>query len=565
MATLTKYNGSWGTREAAHLLRRVGFGASPATLTSVVKSGLDATLTSVFTPVPPYAPPTHPNDDSQWVPPAGKVWTKTAVVTDQTKPELSTGYDIAKGPAFYNNLTKQWWLRSMIHGPVAIHEKLTLFWSNHFATEMQIVLNGIFSFELLAYMRANAFGNVKDMTRRVTLDAAMLRYLNGNVNTKGSPNENFARELMELFTIGKGAMAAPDDYTTYTEQDVRAAARVLTGWKDFGVRDLSLTAGDRDYRDNEPRATPMFPDNPNVVFVPANHDTTDKVFSARFGNRVIKGRTGQQAGLDELNDLLDMIFEQQATARYIVTRLYRFFVNTDITDEVRRDIIDPLADDLRTNGYVVGPVLKRLLSSEHFFDPALRGCQLRSPADVVVGALRTTAATWTAPTDKSLSSRLYGSFMAAMIGQQMDLVDPNSVAGWEAYYQAPDYDRMWLTTATLPLRNGFTDALLVNNASIGRKPILDSVEFVKGLTDIGDPLGLIEQLNDVFFAVPFSEATTMMLAEEVLMNGGRYYEWTALWNAHVQNPTNAPARSAVKTPLDRLFKYMFRMAEYQLG
>lgn len=76
---------------------------------------------------------------------------------------------------------------------------------------------------------------------------------------------------------------------------------------------------------------------------------------------------------------------------------------------------------------------------------------------------------------------------------------------------------------------------------------------------------MIEQINEVFFAVPFSESTTMMLAEEVLMNGGRYYEWTALWNSHMQNPTNGPARTAVKTPLDRLFKYMFRMAEYQLG
>lgn len=564
MSTLSKYTGPWGRREAAHLLRRAVFGASRATLISAVSNGLDATLATVFAPVPPSVPPTHPNDNSQWVPPAGKVWTKTAVVTDQTKPELSTGYDLAKGSAFYNNITKQWWLQSMIHGPVSIHEKLTLFWSNHFATEMQIVQNGIFSFELLAYLRANAFGNVKDMARRVTLDAAMLRYLNGNVNTKGSPNENYARELMELFTIGKGALAAPDDYTTYTEQDVRAAARVLTGWRDFSARDLNVTQGDTDLRDNEPRFPPMFPDNPNVMFIASNHDTSDKAFSARFGNRVIKGRTGQQAGVDELNELLDMLFTQPATARYIVTRLYRFFVNTDITDDVRRDIIEPLASDLRSNGYFVGPVLKRLFASEHFFDPALRGCQLRSPADVVIGALRT-ATTWTTPADQGLANRLYGAFLNAMIGQQMDLVDPSSVAGWEAYYQAPDFDRMWLTTATLPLRNGFTDGLLVNSNALGRKPVLDTVEFVKGLTDTGDPLGLIEQVNEIFFTVPFSEAVTMMLAEEVLMNGGRYYEWTALWNSHIQNPTNAPARTAVKTPLDRLFKYLFRMAEYQLG
>lgn len=147
----------------------------------------------------------------------------------------------------------------------------------------------------------------------------------------------------------------------------------------------------------------------------------------------------------------------------------------------------------------------------------------------------------------------------------MDLVEPASVAGWEAYYQSPDFYRIWLTTATLPLRNGFTDSLLVNNNALGRKPILDSPEFVKTFTDVEDSLKLIDQINELMFAVPFSEETRMMLAEEVLMSGGRYYEWGDVWNAYFSNQSNAAARTAVKTNLDRLFKYMFRMAEFQLG
>ncbi|MBK6420002.1 MAG: DUF1800 domain-containing protein [Ignavibacteria bacterium] len=564
MAKLTAYSGAWTRREAAHLLRRASFGASNEQLNQAVKDGLDKTLTKLFTPLPKKDPPVNSADGSKWVPDEGQVWTKTVVISDRNDPSTSTGYDVTKGSGFYNGITKTWWVRNMIHDPVSIHEKLTVFWSNHFATEMSAVQNGIFSFNLLAYLRANAFGNFKDMTRRVSLDAAMLRYLNGNTNTKKSPNENYGRELQELFTIGKGPEISQGDYTTYTEQDVQAAAKVLTGWRDFGTRDLVFTTGDRDLRDNEPKTPPMFADNPNTVFVANNHDTTDKQFSQRYQNKVIKGRTGFNGGKDELYEMIDMIFEQNATAHYIVGKLYRWFVNSYVPPEVDDEVLIPLASELKQNGFVIGPVLRKLLASEHFFEAELRGAQLRSPADLVLGLMRT-ATTWTPPTDPSLYNRFYQAFPTALAGLQMDLVEPASVAGWEAYYQSPDFYRIWLTTATLPLRNGFTDSLLVNNNALGRKPILDSPEFVKTFTDVEDSLKLIDQINELMFAVPFSEETRMMLAEEVLMSGGRYYEWGDVWNAYFSNQSNAAARTAVKTNLDRLFKYMFRMAEFQLG
>ncbi|MFN6112431.1 MAG: DUF1800 family protein [Bacteroidota bacterium] len=564
MASLAPFKGTWTRREAAHLLRRATFGASIAEIDAAVKAGLGNTVNSLFTPLPIPKLPVNTADGSKWIPDAGKVWTSTAVFGDPNDSSTSTAYDIRKGPGFYNGITKTWWSQLMILNPPSIQEKLTLFWSNHFATEMSAVQHSILSFELLAYLRANAFGSFKALARRVTFDGAMLRYLNGNVNTKGSPNENYGRELQELFTIGKGPEISQGDYTTYTEQDVRAAARVLTGWRDFGPRDLVLTASDQDLRDNKPKNAPVFPDNPNAVFVLTQHDTGDKQFSQRYGNRVIKGRNTVQGAIAEVDELLDMIFEQSATAEYLVLRLYRWFVNSDISDEVRSDIIKPLANQLRNNGYNVGPVLQTLLSSEHFFDATLRGCQLRSPADMVIGLLRAVPG-WKPLVDPALESRFYGGIATSLAAQQMDLNDPASVAGWEAYYQSPDFDRMWLTTATLPLRNGFTDALLVNNNALGRKPILDTVAFVKQLQGASDSLDMIAQLNEIFFAVPFTESTTMMLAEEVLMNGGRHYEWATLWNAHLADPTKVSAFNAVRTPLDRLFKYLFRMAEFQLG
>lgn len=563
MAMLDPYRGQWTRREAAHLMRRACFGVTLDQLDKAMIDGVSKTIDTLFKPVSTPAPPLNPADNSKWIPDPGQVFTKTAVTSDRNDPTTSTAYDLTKGAGYYNGITKVWWTAHMMMHAPSIQEKLTFFWSNHFATEMSGVQNGIFSWELLAYMRANAFGSFKGLARRVTLDAAMLRYLNGNVNTKGSPNENYGRELMELFTIGKGPEVSQGDYTTYTEQDVRAAAKVLTGWRDFGGRDLVTTANDRDLRDNEPRNPPMFTDNPNVVFVVNNHDTTDKQFSPRYGNRVIKGRSTSQGALQELDEMLDMIFEQNATSEFIVKELYLWFVNSDINDEVRKNIIEPLAKDLRTNGWNVGPVLKKLFASEHFFDVNLRGCQLRSPADLVIGLGRAFPS-WTLITDPSLVSRYFQGFTTALAAQQMDLVEPSSVAGYEAYYQAPDYYRMWLTTATLPLRNGFTDALLTNNNALGRKPILDTVAFVNKLSGPEDSLGMIEQINEVLFAAPFVESTVMMLAEEILMNGGRYYEWATLWNAYKANPSNANF-NAVRTPLDRLFRYLFRMAEYQLG
>jgi hypothetical protein len=183
---------------------------------------------------------------------------------------------------------------------------------------------------------------------------------------------------------------------------------------------------------------------------------------------------------------------------------------------------------------------------------------------MVMGLMRAVPG-WKTLVDPTLETRFYGGIATSLAAQQMDLNEPASVAGWEAYYQSPDFYRMWLTTATLPLRNGFTDALLVNNNALGKKPILDTVAFVKQLQGASDSLDMIAQLNEIFFAVPFTESTTMMLAEEVLMNGGRYYEWATLWNAHMADPTKVTAFNAVRTPLDRLFKYLFRMAEFQLG
>ena len=518
MAALDRYTGSWTRRHAAHLLRRASFGANPTQIQKAVADGLQSTIDLLFTDRALPEPPPDPETGLQWV-------------------DGGEGYDMTKGPNFYNSVTKSWWVGLMINDEPSIREKLTLFWQNHFSTESEVVFQAMYQFRMHQYLRQNCLGNFKAMVRQVTIEPAMLRYLNGNTNTKGNPNENYARELQELFTIGKGPVAGPGDYTYYTEQDVREAARVLTGWRD------NRRGG-------------------GTQFVQQWHDEGDKSFSHCYQNRVITGRTGPTAGDEELDDLLDMIFDQNRTAEYIVEKFYRWFVDSKITDQVRSDVILPLAAQLRSDGYSVLNTLKTLLSSEFFFSAEIMGAQLGSPADFIAGLMRSTT-TWTTPSDLMLAFRFHGLLVNYLAGLQMNLMDPPSVAGWEAYYQQPGYDQIWITSATLPLRNGLSDAMLVPNRANENRAILNTPDFVEEFSNPGDSLALIDEINEYFFAVPFSEATRMKLAEEVLMDGGRYYEWTIAWDTYKADPS--PFNTLIiKSYLDRLFRYVFRMAEYQL-
>lgn len=517
MSLLTTYGGPWTRREAAHLLRRTCFGATPAQIQQAVTDGLSGTVSKLFTPLPA---PAHPIDPD----------TGVSYITGPIDPLKNNGA--------YNRYTKAWWADLMVSGPISIREKLTLFWSNHFATEMVVVQDARMSYTLLSYLRENGLKSFKDMARAVSIDAAMLRYLNGDTNTKGSPNENYARELQELFTIGKGPEAAVGDYTFYTEQDVQAAAKVLTGWRPNRQTGL-------------------------VAFNPQQHDSTSKQFSARYQNKLIQGRTGPNAGIDELNDLLDMIFAQAEVSRFIVRKLYRWYVHSELTPTIEAEVIEPLAVTLRQNGFMIEPILRTLLASEHMFGGEVIGGQLRSPADYIVGTLRSLS-TVVIPTELTARYNFFNTLQSALAQQQMDLNEPPNVAGWAAYYQEPDFYRIWLTTVTLPVRNGYSDAL-IDGARQGRPGTMSTVDYVLSIHGAEDPYLLMDEINATFFALPFSEDHRARLVKDVLQGGtAPDYEWTTQWQAFLDNTSNQGNRNALKVKLDAFFKYLFRVAEYQL-
>ena len=226
-------------------------------------------------------------------------------------------YDPTKNGVYRNSL--KWWLTgNIVNHDNTILEKMVMFWHNHLATEVVAVGRPRAAYDYFKLLRDNALGNFKTLIEKITVNPAMLRYLNGIYNTKFAPDENYARELMELFTLGK------DPASQYTEDDVKAAARVLTGWK--------LNA---DWRGSN--------------FNSNAHDVTDKTFSSFFGGTTITGKTGA-AGSGETQELINMIFtKSDVIARYMVREFYKYFVYYNITPAIETNVIIPLADDFKQN------------------------------------------------------------------------------------------------------------------------------------------------------------------------------------------------------------------------
>ncbi len=224
-----------------------------------------------------------------------------------------------------------WWLQRMRTTPRPLEEKMALFWHGHFATSAQKVKSSEYNYTLNQIFRTQATGNFKALTTEVGQSRAMLHYLDNFRSTKEKPNENWARELMELFTLGQGQ---------YTEDDIKQSARSFTGWTSEG----------RDFR-----------------FALQNHDGGTKIFL---------GKTGEFDGWD----IIDILFEQEALSTFICGKLWRFFGAED-TDEA---VVASLARTFRENNYELKPVLRQLFLSQEFYADEVRGTQIKSPTQLVI-------------------------------------------------------------------------------------------------------------------------------------------------------------------------------------
>ena len=515
---IASYSGTFGKEEAKHLLSRTVFGFNKAALDAVSAKtatqavddllNVNATLT--------HAPKDYQSASASY----GQEW-------------INNPYDPTKNGVYRNSLS--WWLAgNIVNHDNTILEKMVIFWHNHFATELTVVGRPHAGFDYFKLLRDNAFGNFKDLVYKITVNPAMLRYLNGIYNTKNAPDENYARELMELFTLGKGADSQ------YTEADVKAAARVLTGWK--------LNS---DWRSSRFQATA--------------HDTTDKQFSSFFNNTVIAGKANAQ-GADETQELINMIFtKEDVIARYMVREFYKFFVYYNITPTIEANVIIPLANDFKQN-WEIKPLVRALLLSDHFFDPLNRGCFIKTPMDVYGNLAKTLNANHPNATTEQ---EYYGWQLPHLVGGLlgMSIGEPPSVAGWPAFYQTPKFHELWINSDTYPKRVQYCVYLAYNGWPVrgGAKVIADLADFAEEFgADAADPNKLLDHVCDLMLGLPISATSKTKIKLGSLTTGLADSVWTTEWNNYLADKSNTTKKNSVLLRLFAMLKYIFELPEFQL-
>lgn len=517
--SMAPYSGTWTKAEAGHLLRRTLFGPTNQQILDSVAQGMSVTVNQLLTMNSISQPLTY--DAGEAIAAFGTTWVNSVYPSGATQ--------IMNTDSARSKSLGAWIMQRLNSSDVSIAEKMCLFWQNHFAVNDMSDMRGTYNY--LMKIREHALGNVKQMVKDITIEPAMLVFLNGGTNTVYNPNENYARELLELFTVGKGPQTGPGEYTNYNEADVAAGAKILTGYVVDGIKSTTMTS-------------------PAPHFYAVLHDTTDKQLSAHFSNAVVTNN-----GAQEYADYIDVIFQQNAVATYICTKLYRYFVNYDLTVDVQTNVIPVMTSTLINNNYEILPVLQELLSSEHFYDLSLRGSIIRNPLEIVMGM--TNATNWSPNYDLATDSEMYVTlyYVAGMMGQYYG--SPPNVAGWPAYYQAPNFSKLWTNSSTIKLRFDHANYVtLFSGYPVGSNFLkLDSITFYTSLSFPEDPNVAIDDMCDVFFPKVISAAKKAAL-KALLTNGLSDSAFTSQYQQYAGGDTTLENtfRSRVNLVLSRIFK-----------
>jgi uncharacterized protein (DUF1800 family) len=425
-----------------------------------------------------------------------------------------------------------WWINKIINQESTIKEKMILFWHNLFGVSNTNSITAKTNFRYLNTLNTNALGNYKKMIKDITIEPLMLHFLNGFQNEARAPDENYARELLELFTLGKGKDSK------YTEDDVKAAARVLTGF----IFD---------------------PNSQNADFFRNRHDLGDKKFSTFFDNRVIKSFGQDENWTQEIFGLIDMIFEKEEVSKFICRKLYRFFINYDITEEIEQQIINPLSKTLRDNDYEILPVLRQLFGSNHFFDSENIGSMIKSPIDFLLGMFREMP--FDVPNDTLVYSYFMDYLRKLLVVLKQDLPDPPNVAGWPAYYQVPSFGRAWINSETLKLRDSIIDTFL-EGKNKGKSDYFGAniLFYISTIKNAENPNDLINELLSRNISFKATDEFKKSLKTILLSNQDNDYYWTEAWLNYKKNPNDEITKNIVQTRLLQLLKNILHLNEYNL-
>ena len=355
----------WDERHARHLLNRAGFGLPSERVERLAKMAPEEAVDYLveFTE----QPETVPAPDFLVTPQKYREMRAAMRGLDE-EARRKASQELQREERQAVQELKAWWLARMHKTDRPLQEKMTLFWHGHYATSAQKVKSSWNTYQLNETFRTHAAGNVKALTIAVGQSPSMLQYLDNRRSTKKSPNENWARELMELFTLGQGQ---------YTEDDIKNSARAFTGW----------TCGYDDFQYRE-----------------EVHDAGTKTFM---------GRTGDFDGWN----IIDIIYEQPAASTFIATKLWRYFAY----DDPEPDVVAALAETLRLGNFEIRPVLREMFLSQAFYSEKAMGQQVKSPAQFVVQLA----------SDLEHDNPPYNAMAAATARLGQDLFYPPNVKGWD--------------------------------------------------------------------------------------------------------------------------------------
>jgi uncharacterized protein (DUF1800 family) len=390
----------WSRNHAAHLLVRTGFGATPEQVNAASVKPMEEVLDGILTSANAVEPPA-------WVAPGiekkPNFKKRQKGLSDEEKREMRR--TLRQEHNAQKREMTGWWVNRMISSPSPLQEKMVLFWHGHFATSIRKVRIPYMMYLQNQTFREHGLGNWKDLITAVSQDPAMLVYLDNTRSKAGAANENYARELMELFTLGEGF---------YTEQDIKESARAFTGWmvdsKNYAFRDATA--------------------------VPLSKNKAKQ--RARLHDEGTKQFFGQEGNFDG-HDIIRIILEQEQAAKFMVAKLWTFFAYENPEPE----IIDELAAEFRSNDYEIAPVLKSMFMSEAFYSEKAIRTQIKSPAQWLAGTCIVL--------DVDTPDPGFCTNTLRSLGQE--LFAPPNVKGWDGGYA-------WITTSSLTQRYNLASSLI---------------------------------------------------------------------------------------------------------
>ncbi len=546
MASIQPYAPVLDRQKAAHLLRRVTFGPTK----DLIDLYTGQTVTNALQTLIPTDTSTLPDDPID--PKTGITWLPKGVE------------DVNSGDNTLIDVVKGWWLDRMFTSN-DLWERMVFFYHTHFTTIASVVNSSSALYYQNQLIRYYALGNYKQLALKMCIDNSMLIFLDGRDNIVGRPQENFAREFLELFTIGKGPQIGPDDYTNYTEQDVQAAAKVLSGY-----------TNDKDFLTIDPDTNLPTGMLKGDGLIATQHDASPKQFSDKFQNTIIQPatvideRTTKIEALQEISDMVDMIFAQPETAKFLCRKLYRHFCYYEITDEIEQDIIVPLANTLTTNDFEILPVIQQLLSCQHFFDADntedkddVNGSIIKSPLEITLGTMRHFQVQ--IPTDPSEKFfNIYQKVLGKLEDQGMAFLEPYDVAGYDAYHQFPDYSRNWISANYLGNRYLFISDLIDgigDEEDYTEKIYLDVMDFVnKRVTNPSNATEIVQTFVDYLLPEIITQERFDYFLKDILLDDLSLINWSNEW----QDYQDTGVDMGVRTQLNNLCIGMMQSPEYQL-